>query len=83
MQARRSSSPSVVPDVGAGSARRQQPVEYKVLAELPEPLESGLNALGDEGWQLVATAPAFIFRRPKIEDGDGLRARVGFAAPRD
>jgi len=82
MQARRSSSPSVVPDVGAGSASRQQPVEGKVLDQIPGPLEAGLNALGEEGWQLVATTPAFIFRRPRLEDGDGLRARVGFAAPK-
>lgn len=83
MQARRTASPALVPDVGAGAPGRHQTVEYKVVEQLPSNLEEALNALGEEGWQLVATVPSFIFRRPRLDTGDGLRGPVGFATPRD
>jgi hypothetical protein len=45
--------------------------EYRVLTKEQmldlgkKDLATGLNKLGDEGWELVAVEPAFIFKRPK------------------
>jgi hypothetical protein len=45
--------------------------EYRVLTKEQvvdlgkKDLAAGLNALGDDGWELVVTEPAFIFKRPK------------------
>ena len=85
MNARRSTPPSSqnVPAVEAGAPGKQAPVEYKVLTEIPAQLEAELNRLGADGWQLVATVPSFIFRRPLIEPSDSFRGRVGFTSPRD
>jgi hypothetical protein len=45
--------------------------EYRVLTREQvidlgkKDLAAGLNRLGDEGWELAAVEPAFIFKRPK------------------
>jgi hypothetical protein len=45
--------------------------EYRVLSKEQvleagkKDLTAGLNALGDEGWELVAAEPAYIFKRPR------------------
>jgi hypothetical protein len=45
--------------------------EYRVLTKEQvmdlgkKDLAAGLNALGDDGWELVVAEPAFIFKRPK------------------
>lgn len=52
--------------------------EYEVIRELGSDLKDHLNALGKEGWVLVATEPAFIFRRPRSETKKS-GARVGFS----
>lgn len=46
--------------------------EYRIvskdqLLELgKKDLVAGLNKLGDEGWELTAVEPAYIFKRPKL-----------------
>src|SRR5690242_12280434 len=45
--------------------------EYRVLSKEQvlelgkKDLTAGLNALGEEGWELVAAEPSYIFKRPK------------------
>ena len=45
--------------------------EYRVLTKEQlldlgkKDLAAGLNALGDEGWELIAVEPSYIFKRPK------------------
>src|SRR5262249_27297507 len=45
--------------------------EYRILTKEQvlelgkKDLTAGLNALGDEGWELVAAEPSYIFKRPK------------------
>ncbi len=61
--------------------RLNPPTEYEVLdlaKESPEALKKRLNELGDEGWALVATTPAFIFRRMKKSEEKKNERRVGF-----
>lgn len=31
-------------------------------------LQEYLSQRGDEGWELIATIPAYIFKRPKLEN---------------
>lgn len=76
-------SVSVRPPVVESKAedRLNPPSEYEVLdlgAASPADLKAKLNAMGDEGWALVATSPAFIFRRMKKVDSQKPKARVGF-----
>jgi hypothetical protein len=48
--------------------------EYRVLTKVQvvalgkNDLAAGLNRLGDEGWELAATEPAFIFKRPRAPE---------------
>lgn len=69
------------PVVDAKGGDRYNPeVEYDVLVLEgldPAALKTRLNELGASGWQLVATTPAFIFRRIKAPDTKP-KARVGF-----
>lgn len=69
------------PMVDAGKDRLNPEVEYEVLALSGEPnaLKTKLNELGTEGWQLVATTPAFIFRRAKKPEEKAQKGRVGFS----
>lgn len=64
-----------------GKADRFNPeVEYEVLdlaGLAPAALKARLNELGAIGWQLVATAPAFVFRRLKATETKP-KAKVGF-----
>jgi len=45
--------------------------EYRVLTKAQvtdigkKDLAAGLNALGEEGWELAAVEPAYIFKRPR------------------
>jgi hypothetical protein len=45
--------------------------EYRILTKEQvlelgkKDLTAGLNALGDEGWELVAAEPSYIFKRPR------------------
>jgi hypothetical protein len=45
--------------------------EYRVLTKEQllelgkKDLAAGLNAVGDDGWELIAAEPAYIFKRPK------------------
>lgn len=59
--------------------------EYEVLGDLgkEKDLKDRLNKLGQKGWILVSTTPAFIFRRPKLPQEEKLRAPVGFGSTRD
>jgi hypothetical protein len=61
--------------------RLNPPTEYETLdlaGLAPGALKDRLNALGQEGWVLVATTPTFIFRRMKKVDTEKPKARVGF-----
>jgi hypothetical protein len=74
---------AVRPPVVDGKAedRLNPPSEYEVLdlsGLAPEALKARLNALGEEGWALVAASPAFIFRRMKKVDPLKPKGRVGF-----
>lgn len=65
----------------SGDEKINPPTEYEVLelaGESPEALKKRLNELGEEGWALVATTPAFIFRRMKKSDEKKPERRVGF-----
>lgn len=63
-----------VPNVESGSMHQEW--EYEVV-EIGENLKGTLNDLGKDGWSLVATTPAFIFKRPKRSE-EKLKGRVGF-----
>ena len=71
------------PVVSSKSAeeRLNPPTEYDVL-ELsgldPDALKKRLNEMGEEGWALVSTNPAFIFRRMKKTEEKKAERRVGF-----
>lgn len=77
-------SVSVRPPVVSGKPSEERlnpPTEYDVLelADLsPDALKKRLNELGEEGWALVATTPAFIFRRMKKTEEKKNERRVGF-----
>lgn len=68
------------PVVESKSDRLNPEVEYEVLAlsEDPKVLKQKLNELGQDGWQLVATTPAFVFRRMKRPE-EKPKTRVGFS----
>jgi hypothetical protein len=75
-------APPRPPVVDANSeSKLNPPCEYEVLdlaGLASEALKGRLNELGEEGWALVSTAPAFIFRRMKKVEEKKPRARVGF-----
>ncbi|HEY9721707.1 MAG TPA: hypothetical protein V6D47_06815 [Oscillatoriaceae cyanobacterium] len=68
------------PMVDSKSDRLNPEVEYEVLAlsDDPKALKAKLNEMGQDGWQLVSTTPAFIFRRMKRSE-EKPKTRVGFS----
>jgi hypothetical protein len=60
--------------------------EYRVLTKEQvldlgkKDLAAGLNTLGEEGWELAAVEPAYIFKRPRQQKAlEGLRRQVSLA----
>jgi hypothetical protein len=73
--------PPVVSSSKGAEEKMNPPTEYEVLelaGESPEALKKRLNELGEDGWALVATTPAFIFRRMKKTEEKKPERRVGF-----
>ena len=87
MQLRRSAPPSSesphIPSVTGGKETPVLEWEYEVLDDTGKDLKGKLNDLGKDGWILVSTEPAFIFRRPKPPEVDKFQGPVGFGTPRE
>lgn len=70
------------PIVESKADRLNPEMEYEVL-ELGgckgDTLKDKLNELGKDGWVLVSTEPAFIFRRIKKPEEAKKPSRVGFS----
>lgn len=70
------------PVVDSKADRLNPEMEYDVLdlaGSKGDALKDKLNEMGKDGWVLVSTEPAFIFRRVKKPEESKKPARVGFS----